>query len=95
MAFTVLFAALCLALWLLHNKFTIERKSPSQPADCIFKILILWRSMFKYVTMSVMDKMVAMIKSLFSSTFIAPSATRIASALSVAVVSASLACVPW
>jgi hypothetical protein len=34
------FAAQSWALWTTRNKFTIEKKFPQQPANCIFKCLL-------------------------------------------------------
>ena len=65
------FAAVCWALWLIRNKFTIEGKFPKQPADYIFKILILlqpWKPLIKHEAVPKLEEVVAKLKALFAAT---------------------------
>jgi hypothetical protein len=66
------FAAQCWALWNTRNKFTIERKFPRQPANCVFQCLInlqLWRPLQKPRDLRLMEELEAMVKNLFSNTY--------------------------
>ena len=73
-----LFAAVCWGLWLIRNKYTIEAKFPNQPADCIFKILILlqhWRPLLKAEAVPLLDALVVSLKELFAATYTPPAST--------------------
>jgi hypothetical protein len=74
----IFFAVHCWALWNTHNKFTIERKFPRQPADIIFKLLIslqLWRPLQKPKDLDALDELdelIALTKAFFASTHSPP-----------------------
>jgi hypothetical protein len=47
----------------MRNKFTIERKFPRQPADCIFKIILslqLWCPLQRPKDIATLDEMLAL-----------------------------------
>jgi hypothetical protein len=72
------FAAQSWALWTTRNKFTIDKKFPQQPANCIFKSLLnlqLWRPLQKTKDLPMMEELEAMTKNLFVSTHDAPPAS--------------------
>jgi hypothetical protein len=67
-----LFCGLKLGALDYPNKFTIERKFPWQPANCVFKSLLnlqLWRPLQKAKDLPLLDVMEALIKNLFSSKY--------------------------
>jgi hypothetical protein len=71
----IFFAAQCWTLWTTRNKFTIEKKFPRQPADCIFKITLslqLWCPLQRPKDLVLLDEMVALSKALFARTYSAP-----------------------
>jgi hypothetical protein len=65
------FAAQSWALWIIRNKFTIEHKLPSQPADCFFKTAIflqLWRPLLKNKLNAKMELLQEMLRALYQQT---------------------------
>jgi hypothetical protein len=72
------FAAQCWSLWTTRNKFTIEGKFPRQPADCIFKIILslqLWRPIQRLKDRVLLDEMVVLSRSFFTSSYTPPPAS--------------------
>jgi hypothetical protein len=70
-AIWLLFAAQSWALWIIRNKFTIEHKLPSQPADCFFKTSIflqLWRPLLKNKLNAKMELLQEMLRALYQQT---------------------------
>jgi hypothetical protein len=70
-AIWLLFAAQSWALWIIRNKFTIEHKLPSQPADCFFKTSIflqLWRPLLKNKPNTKMELLLEMLRALYQQT---------------------------
>ena len=71
--FRMLMAAVCWALWLICNKYSIEAKFPNQPADCIFKILYLlqlWMPLLKDDARPLLDELLSTLKALFDATYV-------------------------
>jgi hypothetical protein len=71
----IFFAPQCWAIWTTRNKFTIERKFPHQPADCIFKIILslqLWRPLQRSKDKEMLDELVSMTKAFFATTYSPP-----------------------
>ena len=69
----MLMAAVCWALWLICNRYSIEAKFPNQPSDCVFKILTmlqLWRPLLKEDARPLLDEMVATLKAFFDATYV-------------------------
>jgi hypothetical protein len=69
------FTAQSWVLWTTRNKFTIEKKIPQQPANCVFKCLLnlqLWHPLQKSKDLLLMEEMETMTKNLFQSTHVAP-----------------------
>jgi hypothetical protein len=70
------FAAQCWAIWITGNKFTIERKFPRQPADCIFKLTLslqLCRPLQRNKDKGMMDELISMTKVFFATSYSPPS----------------------
>jgi hypothetical protein len=71
----LLFAAQCWALWLTRNKATIEAKFPRQPANLIFKTLILlqqWRGLQRDDVSPLLDELIALLKDVYAKTLSTP-----------------------
>jgi hypothetical protein len=71
----IFFAAQSWALWTTHNKFTIERKFPRQPADITFKLMLslqLWRPLQKPKDLGALDELIRLTKAFFARTSTPP-----------------------
>jgi hypothetical protein len=72
----IFFAAQCWSLWTVRNKFTIERKFPRQPADCVFKTILslqLWRQLQSDKDRVLLDEMISLARTFFTSNYSPPS----------------------
>jgi hypothetical protein len=66
----VLFAAQSWALWTTGNKFSIEAKFPSRPANSIFKMnvfLQMWRPLQKPEALPMLEEAATKLKEIYAS----------------------------
>jgi hypothetical protein len=61
-------------MWLIRNRFTIETKFPSQPADCFQNLghVAALEARAKANTWPILDEMVVLLKKLFTDTYNPP-----------------------